>query len=436
LRLLTIFLCLAVIVFMVYGSNLIQNRVGYKKRNEQMTEEQWKGVITIWDFPRPYPGGGSGFRWIREKIKEFEKTHPDVLIELHCLNRKDGDIQLDLAIQSGRYPDIAPVGGSFECADRGMLEPLDEFFTPEKKEIYLDYALKAVSYKKKIWGVPLYGTAPVLLLNLEIFEKRGIEPPHDGRWTYSEFVDALKRLTYDGDGDGDIDVYGFNSYILNGYYSVWGILLSDGWEIYDLTVDMYTIYTPEALSGLKKLVDLSQRYKVVPENFGTQSFLQGWKSFALDEKVAVYPVELCAVSQLEQLKNEGKGFEFAIAEYPAGQLGVPVTAGSGIVSYGIFKQEDMEKKKTCMEFIDFIVKDFDGQEAVRRGVLPVRDALSSQQNFIVDPQHIKIIPRMEKWNYVEDIINSHIRLAVMGKEEPEHALKSAQHEVDILFGNK
>lgn len=435
-KLLTIFLCFIVIAFMLYGPNLIQNRIEYKDKNEKPVEQEWKGVITIWDFAKPYQGGGSGFRWIKGKIKEFEKIYPGVLVELHCLGQKNGDIQLDLAIQSGRYPDIGPVGGNFGCVDKGLLEPMDDFFTPEKKERYMNYALNAVAYKGKLWGVPLYGTAPILLLNLEIFEKKSVEPPRDGQWTYGEFVDILKKLTYDGDNDGDIDIYGFNSYVMNGSYNLWGIILSDGWEVYDFTFGRYSVYTPEAVSGLKKLVDLSFKHRVVPEDFGTQSSSQGWKTFAFDEKVAVYPAGLWAVSQLETLKNEGKGFEFGIAEYPVGAMGKPVTAGSGVVSYGIFKQEDVKKREICMEFLDFIVNDFDGQEAVKRGVLPVRDTLYGQQNFDVNPEHIKTIPRMDKWNYVEDIINSHIRQTLIGKEDPEEALKLAQQEVDILFGNK
>ncbi len=433
-RLLTIFLCLAVAAFMVYGPRLIKNRAEYQIVEDQ-PDEEWQGVITLWDFPRPYRGGGSGFGWIKEKIKEFEEKHRGVLVELHCLDENNGEIQLDLAVQSGRYPDIAPVGNNFGWAQEGVLEPLDDYFTPGTKEMYLDYALRAVTYKGSIWGIPLYGTAPVMLLNLEIFEKRGVEPPPGGQWTYDEFVDILGKLTYDKDNDGDTDVYGFNSYIMNGSFNLWGILLSDGWEIFDLARNKYTLHTPEAVSGLKKLVALAQEYKVVPEDFGVQSSSRAWLTFVREKKVAVYPAGLWAVFQLENLKNEGTGFEYGIAEYPVGELGHPVTAGSGVISYGVFRQKDREKRDMCIKFLDFISGDFDDAEAAKRGVLPVK-ASPGQQSMVVDPMHIKTIPRMEKWSYVEDIINNHIRQAVLGVEEPDEALKLAQQEVDMLFGEK
>ncbi|MFW5992275.1 MAG: hypothetical protein ACOCQN_03705 [Halanaerobiaceae bacterium] len=57
-------------------------------------------------------------------------------------------------------------------------------------------------------------TVHFLLLNLEIFEEREVEPPEDGKWTWDEFIDKMKKLTFDRDSDGEIDVYGFSTYIL------------------------------------------------------------------------------------------------------------------------------------------------------------------------------------------------------------------------------
>lgn len=431
----TLFLCLIVLAFMLYGHVLIQNWVEYQNNLGKPLEEGWEGVITLWDFPKPIPGGGSGFAWIREKIREFEKKNPGIFIELHCLDRQNGQIQLDLAVQSGRYPDIAPLQSNFWYADKGVLEPLDQYFAGEIREEYFDYALEAVSYRGRIWGMPLYGTAPVMLLNLELFEEMGVEPPEGGRWTYQQFVETLEKLTCDRDGDGNIDIYGFNSPIFNGYYNTWGIIFSDGWQLWDPYSHRYSIYTPEAVSGLEKLVDLSLKYRVVPENFGLCSPKEGWKSFALEKRVAVYPAELRAVSELEKQKSTGKGFEFGIAEYPAGRLGRPVTVGSGVEAYCIFKQQDRGKKEMCLEFLEFIAQDYRGQKAAERGVLPVQRKAGSSCEFTVNPENIVVIPKRDKWAYIEDVINNHIRQAVMGQESPAEALKAAQQEVDMVQGS-
>lgn len=429
----TLFLCLLIIAFMVFGSKLINNGIESSlKEGKNSVENRWKGVITIWDYPRPYPEGGSGFGWIRERIQEFERRNPGIFIELHTLDWERGTVQLDLAVQSGTYPDIAPVGTNFGYASRGVLEPLDEYFTPRIKEKYLDYALKAVTYEERIWGIPVYGAAPVMLLNLELFQKRGVDPPEGGRWTYSEFAEALKKLTFDENGDGKIDVYGFHSFVLNGYTNLGGILLSDGWELFNPVNSRYMVDTPQALSGLKKVVDLALEYRVVPEDFGISSPDEAWKAFAIKKKIAVYPAGLWAVGKLESLKNQGKGFEFGVAEYPIGEVGSSVTVSDGVAAYGIFKQESAQKKKICLEFLDYIAGSFDHREIMRRRVIQVRRDSPAYLTPIVDPGTIKIVPKMKNWSYVEDILNSHIRQAILGKETPEAALKAAQKEIDAV----
>lgn len=57
-----------------------------------------------------------------------------------------------------------------------------------------------------------------MLLNLDLFEERGVEPPANGDWTWDEFFAAAEKLTFDRDNDGKTDVYGFSTYILPGYY--------------------------------------------------------------------------------------------------------------------------------------------------------------------------------------------------------------------------
>jgi multiple sugar transport system substrate-binding protein len=427
----TLFLCIGIVLFMVFGWDVVQNRVGPGPGEQQAAPEEWEGVITLWDYPRPSLGDGSNFGWIRERIREFEKANPGIFIELNPLDWEEGRIQLDLAVSYGTYPDIAPVGGNLGYAGRGVLEPLDEFFIPDGQGGYLEYALKAVSHNGGIWGIPLYGAAPFMLLNLESFERADIAPPENGRWTYEEFVAALQQLTLDGDNDGKPEQYGFGSFVLNGYYNLWGILLSDGWDVCDPVTGRYTVNTPQAVSGLDKLTRLVHEYGVMHEDVAVCPSARAWSAFALDESIAVYPEGAWAVEQLKALQSEGKGFEFGIAQYPTGERGVPVTVGD-VAAYGVFRQRDPDRKRVCMEFIRHIVQSIKEQEVQNKGLLPVLRSYGEDRETPADTGSIIIIPRLENWAYVEDIINSHVRQALLGNEEPAEALEAAQREIDIL----
>ncbi len=79
-------------------------------------------------------------------------------------------------------------------------------------EEFKHQVLKSVIYNNQIVAVPVGMSTYAMYVNLEKFNERGITPPPlNGNWTYEEFVDILKQLTFDSDGDGIIDEYGFIS---------------------------------------------------------------------------------------------------------------------------------------------------------------------------------------------------------------------------------
>jgi len=424
-----LFLCIGIAFFMVFGWRLVQNRTEPSLIKPEAVQKEWEGIISIWDYPRPFLGGGSNFGWMRERIKEFERMHPGVFIELYPLTWGEGGKQLDLAVDHRACPDIAPVGDNLGYAAKGVLEPLDEYITPERRVSYRDFALEAVSHNGSLWGIPVYCAAPAMLLNLEAFAEAGVEPPENGTWTYDEFVSTLQRLTLDQNGDGVPERYGLGSYILNGYYNLWGILFSDGWNIYDAESGRYTVNTPEAVSGLEKLARLVHEYGIADKDMASLTPARAWKAFAVDKTVAVYPENPWAVGELKKLQAEGKGFEYGIAEYPTGESGTAVTVGN-VAAYGVFRQQDGLKKRMCMEFISHLTRSLEGDAAGSFGLIPVLGSNTGRQDGAVDSKRIIVIPKLENWPRVEDVLNRHIRSVVLGEEQPAGALEEAQREID------
>ncbi|MGI6697153.1 MAG: extracellular solute-binding protein [Clostridia bacterium] len=427
----TLFLCIGVALFMVFGWRLVQNRVGLNLTRPEAVEKQWEGVISLWDYPRPFLAEGSSFGWMRERIREFERMHPGVFIELYPLTWGEGRKQLDLAVDRGTCPDIAPVGDNLGYAARGVLEPLDQFIAPNRVIQYREHVLTAVSHNGAIWGIPVYCAVPNMLLNLDAFEEAGVEPPENGRWTYDEFVSILQRLTLDRDGDGKPEQYGLGSYISNGYYNLWGILFSDGWRIYDPVTGRYTVNTTKAVSGMEKLSRLVHEYGVVKSDLALCTQAKAWKDFAVDKKVAVYPEGPWAAEEMRKLQSEGRGFECGTALYPAGDSGTAIAVGD-VAAYGVFKQQDPAKKRMCIEFILYIADSLEGEKAAKAGLLPVLKDDPAQRNEAQGLETIMVIPKLENWHLVEDILNGCIRRVVLGQQQPAEALEEAQREIDLL----
>jgi multiple sugar transport system substrate-binding protein len=201
---------------------------GNNKEAEEPSDtwKDWEGEITIWDGPRWADAEDNKYHWIEAKKAEFEDMYPGVTVKIVQTPWAEMGDKLNVAIAGRAWPDIAPVdisGGavSVNQIKQGVIEPINEHFTKEELNDFYPNALEAYSYEGKNYGIPSAISVHAMLLNLDIFEEKGVEPPTNGRWTYDEFVEKMEALTGDG-------VSGFSTYLLPGYYEAWPFLFMDG----------------------------------------------------------------------------------------------------------------------------------------------------------------------------------------------------------------
>jgi multiple sugar transport system substrate-binding protein len=406
-------------------------------KNNTIKKEEYlfKGVISFWDYPKTNIQTGSNYGWILNKIKRFEKENPGVYIEFKPLSRKTGHMLLDTAVDTKTYPDIGPVATDVRIISKGLLQNIDEFMTKDEIGMYKTDALRAVKYKGKIWGFPYTMSTYNLLLNVEMFNERGIEIPKEGNWTYDEFIETLKKLTVDEDGDGKMDYYGFNAYMGVNDYSLWGILLSDGGEVFNSKGE-YVFNDSKAISGVKKIVDLKNKHKVVPGDFGESSEIQAWKSFYKDKKIGVYPAGTWAINTLNKAYESGEGFEFQVGNYPIGKRQNPISAAKVTSAYGIFKQEDEEKLKMCVKFLKFLSRD-EYQRALNEvGVFPVKKNIeeiymgNDKMDFV--EKNLKYTKNISNpnWNMTQEYFYSQLRQMLIKNKNIKKGLDHAKNKIN------
>ncbi|TCO70720.1 ABC transporter substrate-binding protein [Marinisporobacter balticus] len=431
----TFFLCLLLCTFIIFGPfYFIENRVS--NRTDDTKEEGFKGVITLWDYPYFDIKSGTRYGWILSKIKVFERENPGVYIELKPLNVKTGIFELETAIKTQTYPDIAPVGSDYSIIHQKVLMPIDEYLNKKELADYKKQALDAVQFEGKTWGFPWMMTTYTLFLNKDLFNEKGVSFPKDGDWTYDEFVKKMKKLTYDQDNDGKMDVYGFNSFMGVNDYNTWGILLSDGAKIFDEKNLSYAFNDKRAISGLKKLADLKLVHKVTPNNFGENSEQEAWESFYKEKKVAVYPTGTWAVNALNKLRNEGAGFEFTVANYPIGAMGKSVAICKNTSAYGIFRQEDKKKLEMCVKFLKFVSAEVYQKELDRLGVFPVKKSVGEiykkdpiMSNIEKNLETTQNIPQHPNWIKIDGILQSQFRQVLLENKSLKDALKDAEKKI-------
>ncbi|PTQ56655.1 MAG: Sugar ABC transporter, periplasmic sugar-binding protein [Candidatus Carbobacillus altaicus] len=416
------------------------------KSGEEVEEKPWTGKITVWDGPRWADANDNKYHWLEAKTAEFEAAHPGVKIEIVQVPWAEMPDKLNVAIAGKAWPDIAPVdisGGavSINHIKQGVIEPMDEYLTKDEWADFYPNALEAYTYDGKIYGVPNSITVHAMLLNLDLFKERGVDPPKDGRWTYEEFVEKMKQLTFDRDGDGQIDVYGFSTYILPGYYEAWPFLYMDGARPLSEDLNQYTFDDPKAVSALKKLSDLKFVHKLAPPEMGGNDVGGTWKAWAASDQrmVAVEPWATWAIASAQTDKWKTN---FMVAEYPIGDSGKPITIG-GVGGWVMFHEENDGKKKMVAELIKYLSStDEQYTMAKNYGVFPARKSAAEKNPFIDNPQMAQamnmaeqavMLPRHPDWKKIDEAIQTQLQLVLNGEKTPEEALKAARGPVEEIL---
>jgi multiple sugar transport system substrate-binding protein len=410
-----------------------------EKPSDDGSWKDWEGKITIWDGPRWADADDNKYHWLEAKKAEFEEKYKGVEVEIVQKPWAEFNDSLSVAIAGRAWPDIAAVdisGGSVNIThiEQGVVESIDDVFEKDDLNDFYPNALAAYEHEGKHYGIPNSMTVHAMLLNLDIFEEKGVEPPENGRWTYDEFVTKMKALSGDG-------VYGFSTYLLPGYYEAWPFLLMDGG--YPLSDDMkeYTFDSPEAISGLQKLIDLKLVHKAAPQEMGGADVGGTWKAWgAADQRtVAVEPWATWAIAAAQ-----GDSFKtnFMVAEYPIGETGEPVTIG-GVGGWVMFKQEDADKKQMVAEFIKHLsTADEQVVWAKNYGTFPSRVSAAEQEPFKDNPEmaraqelteHAIMMPSHPDWKRIDEIIQKELQLAANGEKTAEEALKDAKPGVEKIL---
>lgn len=402
----------------------------------------WKGEIVLWDAPRWRDESGDQFHWIKAKIREFEESHPGVKITLVETPWAELAQKLSIAIAGRAWPDLAPVdisGGAIniQYLQQGVVEPLDAFFTREELADFYPGALAAYTYNGKLYGIPTSMTVHSMLLALDHFRARGVEPPKNGRWTWDQFVQTARKLTYDKDGDGKPDVYGFSTYILKGYYEAWPMLYMDGARPLSPDLKQYTFDSPQGVSALQKMLDLKFKEKVAPVEMGSADVGGTFQAFANPEqrRIAMEPWASWAIATLRT--SPKYKMDFMVAEYPIGASGKPVTIG-GTGGWVVFRQPNKEKLAVVVQLAKYLATTqeqyafakYYGTFPARKSVMPLNpyaDNEQMQQAAAMLP-FAEMVPMHPNWRQIDERIQAQLQLAFAGEKSAEQALKDAGQE--------
>jgi multiple sugar transport system substrate-binding protein len=336
-------------------------------------------------------------------------------------------VQSGGAVDLFRLPsDILPL-----LVKDGLVAPIDNYLTEADRADIYPNLLEAVKVDDKAYAWPLWVPPVGMYLNLDVFKERGVEPPK-GDWTYDQFVETAKKLTFKRD-NGE-QVYGYTALIDPGVVNSWPFIIGDGALPLNADNTQYTWNTPEGISGLKKLVDLKQVHNVVPPDFGAQTLEEVQGNFK-NKTVAMYSEPSGASSGYASEK-----VNFDVVPMPIGASGKPATAG-GIGLISVAAIDDEAKRQAAMDLARYltsaqVAEDVDGfylAPGARKSV-EVNPPIDKFAPFV---ESTYITPIIEQWPQIRTILHPQIQNAIFGQISPEDAFNQPAQEINsLLSGNQ
>jgi multiple sugar transport system substrate-binding protein len=392
----------------------------------------YKGSLDYWALGYA-PGGGNVFSKSSDTaVAAFMKANPDIKVTITGYTPDNaGFAKIVNAVQSGSGVDVfrIPNDSLPTMIQSGAIAPIDDYLTAEDKADILPNLFNLVTVKGKLYAWPLWVPPVAMYMNLDIFKEKGVDMPPKN-WTYDQFVDVAKKLTFTRGND---KVYGYSALIDPGLVDTWPFILSDGALPLSSDNTKYTWNTPDAYSGLKKIVDLVQVHKVTPPDFGTQK---------QDDVLAAFKNKLQAM--LSRPSGDSgtliqAGVNLDIWPMPMGKSGKPVSAG-GVGLIAVTPNKDTAKQKAAMDLARYLTspqveKDVPGYylaPAARKSVTVV----SPYNKFAPMAESAWITPSLPAWTQIRTLIHPNLQNAVFGKLTPEQALSQPADEINKLLAQK
>ncbi len=397
-----------------------------------VSKSGYKGTLQYWVLG--YAPGNQTAKLMDAATANFTKANPDIKIETTgYTGDQAGFTKLTQAVQGGNSVDIFRLPSDIlpQLAADNLLAPIDDFLTSDDKGDILSSALDAVRVNGKAYAWPLWVPPVGMYLNLDIFKEKGVDPPGP-TWTYDEFVEIAKKLTFQR-ANGE-KVYGYTGGIDPGLVNTWPFILNDGSLPLSADNTKYTFNTPEGISGLQKLVDLAQKHKVTPPDFATQAPTDITTSFQDKKLLAMYSEPSGSSSQYRAMK-----LNFDVRPMPTGKTGKPGTAG-GIGLISVTTNKDKTRLQAAMDLGRYLTSAQVGKDVAgfylapgTRKSVTVSDPIDKFTPLVAS---CYITPIIAEWPQIRTIIHPNIQNAVFGKMSAEQAMNAPANEINGILAKR
>lgn len=382
-----------------------------------------------------YSRGKDQTKGTEKMVEAFEKSHPTIDIKFKEMPNDSGQ-QHDAYITSlnAKSDEIdvfdMDVVWPAEFAQADYVMPLDRFIQQDGIDLneYNQGALAAAQFNGKQWALPKFIDAGLLYYRTDLVKEEEVPK------TWDELIAAAKEKKGQGGTKFGyvMQAKQYEGLVCNAIEFV----AAYGGKFIDEKNEV-VINSPEAIKGLKKLVEVATS-DFVPGNVTTftevesdQAFVEGQTAFLRN-----WPYEYASANDTDKSKVAGK---VAIAPLPEGDAGSAAALGGWMAGINKYTKHPKE----AWEFLKFMAG-AEGQkiDAIYGGHAPTITKLFEDQEILdANPSFADknfqdglnaAVPRPVAANYQEisEIIQIHVSKAIAGEETVEDAVKNMEKEMN------
>lgn len=394
-------------------------------------------------FYYPVNVGGSAAALIEQICADFNKEHPDIVVEpVYTGNYDDTVTKIQTAIQGGTPPDVfvSLATQRFTMASTGMAMPLDDLIAADGEEgqAYIDDFLDGFmldSYVDgKIYSIPFQRSTMVLFYNKDAFAEVGLDPEAPPE-TWEEVVEYGQKLTNEnryGVGlalNSGSAQWAFTGFCLQNSANGENLMTEDGKQV--------LFDTPENVEALQFWLDLQNKYQIMAPGIVQWTDLP--TQFLAGEVAMIYHT----TGNMANI-NDNAEFEFGTAFLPGHKrVAAPTGGGNFYISSGISE----ERVQAAWKFIKFATEtERAAQWSLDTGYVATRESCFETdliKNYYEELPQAKVAydqipysgPELTTYNAAEiwRVLNDNIQAAVVGDATPQEALTAAQEQATEIL---
>ena len=402
---------------------------GFASGKKAVEQTAATGKVTYWFFP-----WSPTYEKLVDKLaEEFEAENPGIDVEPVAHPWSGREAKFMAAIAANESPDVTTVGADVAA----KIEDADGLIDLESYNLNLsdwyERLIDDTKIKGKMYGLPLAIETTSQTYNVKLLKDAGFGTSfNDLPGTFSDYAEAMKKLTKDINGDGTVDQYGTN---WNPGGSAWATfvpyLQASGGSIFSADGKKAVFNEAPGVETLSWFTDMHLKSKVIPP--GVVASHQAMYDLVLGGKTATL------------VHSDGDFLADIAREYPQMEIVTgPALKNKERVAQGwigiaiLFKQS--KAKEAAVKWIQFLGRDDINVRILEDcGYVSVKKTVSNKKTASISPAMAEAMNQTQKFgrpptaHWLSRDVNGPLKPALqgafLGEKSPQEALNEAAKAV-------